>query len=286
MRLKITLGQSIRDLFKGKKDKEQILSEIEELLISSDFGIDFTLEIINELENIAKLWDRNEFMGQLKAIIKQKMKIDKLYFNNGSLNAYLIFGVNGTGKTTTVGKIAYKLKSDNRKVLIAAADTYRDAAIEQLIVWAKRANVPVVRQYQGSDPGAVVFDACDAARSRKVNDLVIDTAGRLHNKERLMKELVKISKIVENKLTNANIRNILIIDATTGQNAISQALLFNEYIGVDGIILTKLDSSAKGGVACSISGKLKIPIIYAGIGERIDDLIDFDVDQYLDAIFN
>jgi fused signal recognition particle receptor len=194
--------------------------------------------------------------------------------------------VNGTGKTTTCAKLAYKLKRKGRCVLIAAADTYRDAAIEQLLIWSKRAEVPVIRQFQGSDAGAVVFDACDAALSRKVDDLVIDTAGRLHNKEMLMKELAKIGKILDKKLPDARRLKLLTLDATTGQNAISQASLFDEYIGVDGIILTKLDSSAKGGIACAVSGKLKIPILYAGIGEKVEDLDDFDIDEYLDMLFS
>jgi len=285
MKLNVKLGQNIKNLFKGKKDKQRIISEVEEVLISSDFGIDFTSDIINELEKADSKDDRDKFVEELKTIIKKKMIIENPKLSNNTLNIHLLFGVNGTGKTTTVGKLAYKLKEENRKVLICAADTYRDAAIEQLMIWGKRADVPMIRQHQGSDPGAVVFDACDAARSKKVNDLVIDTAGRLHNKERLMGELAKISRIVEKKLPDAKKIKLLVIDATTGQNAITQASLFNEYIGVDGIILTKLDSSAKGGVACSISGKLKIPILFVGIGEKIEDLINFNVDKYLDAMF-
>ena len=193
--------------------------------------------------------------------------------------------MNGTGKTTTVGKLAYKLKNDGNRVLIAAADTYRDAAIDQLMIWSNRADVPVILKEQGSDSGAVVYDACDASKRRSIDDLIIDTAGRLHNKEALMEELSKISRILEKRLPEARKLKMLVLDATTGQNAISQAVLFNQYVGVDGIILTKLDSSSKGGVACAVSGKLKIPIFYAGTGESLEDLVDFNVEEYLDTIF-
>ena len=193
--------------------------------------------------------------------------------------------MNGTGKTTTVGKLAYKLKNDGNRVLIAAADTYRDAAIDQLMIWSNRADVPVILTEQGSDSGAVVYDACDASKRRSIDDLIIDTAGRLHNKEALMEELSKISRILEKRLPEARKLKMLVLDATTGQNAISQAVLFNQYVGVDGIILTKLDSSSKGGVACAVSGKLKIPIFYAGTGESLEDLVDFNVEEYLDTIF-
>lgn len=285
MNLKIKLGHKLNDIFRRNKERVDILSEIEELLIAADFGIEFTLEIISNLKKNLPSLLREKIISALKNIIKEKMTLDHRLEPHESLNAHLVFGVNGTGKTTTVGKLAYKFKIEGKRVLIAAADTYRDAAIDQLIVWSKRANVPLIRQEQGADPGAVVYDACDAARSRHVNDLVIDTAGRLHNKEALMEELAKISRVLEKKLPEANKIKLLTLDATTGQNAISQAFLFNKYIGVNGIILTKLDSSAKGGIACTVSGKLKIPLIYAGTGENVEDLIDFDLDEYLNNLF-
>jgi len=285
MNMKIKLGQKLNEIFRGKKEREDILTEIEELLIAADFGIEFTFEIIGDLKKSSPSLLREKIISSLKNIIKEKMTLDHRPESHETLNAHLIFGVNGTGKTTTVGKLAYRLKVKGKRVLIAAADTYRDAAIDQLVVWSKRANVPLIRQEQGADPGAVVYDACDAARSRHVNDLVIDTAGRLHNKEALMEELAKISRVLEKKLPEANIINLLTLDATTGQNAISQAFHFNKYIGVDGIILTKLDSSAKGGIACAVSGKLKIPLLYAGTGEKVEDLIDFDLNEYLNNIF-
>ncbi|KPJ89575.1 MAG: hypothetical protein AMS17_01290 [Spirochaetes bacterium DG_61] len=284
--MKFKLGERLNRIFGGKKEKEEIIVDIEELLITADFGVEFTEEILDELrEHTFSSSEENTSM-LLKEIIKEKMELSYPREQGDGLTAHLIFGVNGTGKTTSVGKLAYKLKQAGRNVLIAAADTYRDAAIEQLLIWSKRADVPVIRQFQGSDAGAVVFDACDAAVSRGVQDLLIDTAGRLHNKETLMKELAKIGVILDRKLLGANRRKLLVLDATTGQNALSQAALFKEYIGVDGIILTKLDSSAKGGIACAVSGKLKIPIYYAGTGEKIQDLIDFKVDEYLTMLFS
>ncbi len=286
MKLKMKLGQKLHTIFKGKTEKQAIVSEIEELLIAADFGIEFSAEIRDELWKKMSLSKETDNTDLIKTVIKERMALSALPERGDVLNAYLIFGVNGSGKTTTVGKLAYKLKNEGDDVLIVAADTYRDAAIDQLLIWSTRADVPIVRQFQGSDPGAVVYDACDAALSRNVKALVIDTAGRLHTKERLMEELSKIGRILDRKLPNARRLKLLVIDATTGQNALSQASLFNEYIGVDGIILTKLDSSAKGGIACAVSGKLQIPIIYAGIGENVEDLIDFNIDEYLNMLFS
>jgi fused signal recognition particle receptor len=283
---KLSLGQRLNGLFGGKRDREEILSSLEELLISSDFGIDFTAEVIDALERRTSTTERDAVVKDLKGIIKEHMTSQAPVYGKAGLNVYLIFGVNGTGKTTTAGKIAFLLKEEGRKVLIAAADTFRDAAIEQLSVWSRRAGVPLIKQYQGSDPGAVVFDACDSARSRGVEFLIIDTAGRLHNKERLMEELVKIGRVLDRQLPDAQKIKLLTLDATTGQNGVSQADLFNRYLGVDGIVLTKLDSSAKGGIACAISGRLGIPIFFAGVGEGIEDLIRFDVDEYLSSIFD
>jgi len=283
---KLGLGQRLNSLFSGKRDSEDILNDIEELLITSDFGIEFTTEVIDELRRRISSAERDVVVAELKSIIKEHMTLEAPGFENSGITVFLIFGVNGTGKTTTAGKIAYQLKEEGRKVLIAAADTFRDAAIEQLAVWSRRAGVPLIKQYQGSDPGAVVFDACDSARSRGVDFLIIDTAGRLHNKERLMEELVKIGNVLDRKMPDAQRVKLLTLDATTGQNGVSQADLFNQYIGVDGIILTKLDSSAKGGIACSISGRIGIPILYAGVGEHIEDLVQFNVDEYLSSLFD
>jgi fused signal recognition particle receptor len=289
VKLKIQIGKRLNGIFSGRRGGEQILEDIEEILITSDFGIEFTGQITEELGKRVRTYKREDVLSELRNVIREKVAVRPDSSEGparSSMTAHLIFGVNGTGKTTTAGKLAYRLKNKGRKVLIAAADTFRDAAIEQLLEWAKRAGVPLVRQPQGADPGAVVYDACDAALSRGVEDLIIDTAGRLHNKERLMEELKKIARILDRKADSASRRKLLVLDATTGQNAVEQARQFREYTGVDGIILTKLDSSAKGGVACTVSGILGIPILYAGTGERIEDLADFDIDEYLDILLS
>jgi fused signal recognition particle receptor len=283
---KLGLGKRLNSLFKAKRDREDILSDIEELLITSDFGIEFTTDLIDDLKRGFSSSESEDIVPLLRETIKGRMTREIPPFDRDTITVLLIFGVNGTGKTTTTGKLAAFLKNQGSSVLVAAADTFRDAAIEQLEVWSNRAGVPLIKQYQGSDPGAVVFDACDAAHSRGVDFLIIDTAGRLHNKERLMEELVKIGSILDRKLPDAQRIKLLTLDATTGQNGVSQADLFNQYLGVDGIILTKLDSSAKGGIACAISGRLHIPIYYAGLGEGIDDLVSFDVDEYLKSLFD
>jgi len=285
MSLNFQLGAKIVSLFAHTRDRDDIIGALEELLIAADFGIDFTHAIMNELAAQNLSTDQNEWIVQLKQILKEKMSHEILHQNIGSQTVWLVFGVNGTGKTTTVGKLAYRLKKEGKTVLIAAADTYRDAAIDQLLIWARRADVPVVRQMQGADPAAVVYDACDAALKRKVNALLIDTAGRLHNKEQLMEELGKISRVIAKKFPTAQIRKVLTVDATTGQNALNQTALFSHYTGVDGIILTKLDSSAKGGIACAISWKYKIPVLYVGTGEKVEDLEVFTIDQYLQGLF-
>lgn len=286
MKFKFALGEKIQAIFRSKRERGELLSEIEELLITSDFGIEFTRDITDELKKRAHSYDRETLLNLLKEIIKEKMALPRPPQGEGTLTAYLVFGVNGTGKTTTVGKLAYRLKNRGRRVLIAAADTYRDAAIDQLVIWSERAGVPIIKQQQGADSGAVVYDSCDAALRRQVDEMVIDTAGRLHNKERLMRELEKIWRILDKKLPGAKKLKLLTLDATTGQNALSQASLFYEYVGVDGIVLTKLDSSAKGGIACSVSGRLGIPILYAGVGEKVEDLVDFHVGGYLDNLFS
>jgi fused signal recognition particle receptor len=283
---KIAIGKKLFSIFRERKDKQELLEGIEELLISADFGVDFTSEVLDELQRRCDSYESDEIIGTLKSIIKERMYLERSRLRGDGITAVIVFGVNGSGKTTSVGKLAYKLKTEGKKVLIAAADTHRDAAIDQLAIWSRRVDVPLIKQYQGSDPGAVVFDACDSALSRGVDFLIIDTAGRLHTGERLMEELAKIGRILEKKLPHSHKLKLLTLDATTGQNGISQASMFNEYIGVDGIILTKLDSSAKGGIACTISGKLRIPIVYVGTGQNIEDLEDFDIDEYLESIFS
>ncbi len=280
-----SIGKRLHSIFKSKKVDDALLSSIEELLVTADFGIEFSGYIVHEFQKRSVDANPKQFSSLLKSVVKERMTIHPLDAADGQLTVLLVFGVNGSGKTTTVGKLAYFFKQQGKKVLVAAADTYRDAAIDQLAVWCGRADVPIIKQYQGSDAGAVVYDSCDSALSRQVQFLIIDTAGRLHNKQQLMEELSKIGRILEKKLPETKTLKILTLDATTGQNGISQASLFNEYIGVDGIIITKLDSSAKGGIACSISGKLGIPIFFAGVGERIEDIAVFDADAYLDELF-
>ena len=290
MRLNIRIGNRLRGVFSGKHgSKETLIPEIEEILITSDFGIEFTQIIISDLVKRVGTYEKKEVLATLREILKERITVEPgppQAKDNSHMTIHLVFGVNGTGKTTSIGKLAHRLKQDNRKVLIAAADTFRDAAVEQLSEWARRADVPVIQQGQGADPGAVVYDAIDAAYARKIDDLIIDTAGRLHNKERLMEELKKISMILDKKAGEATRKRLLVLDATTGQNAIEQARQFNEYTGVDGIILTKLDSSAKGGVACTVSGLLGVPILWAGTGEGIEDLVYFNIDEYIDILLS
>jgi fused signal recognition particle receptor len=308
-----SLGGRLHRLF-GKKLDEETLEKVEEILIGADFGLEFTDRILDRLRTCGQ-GSGEQLIGELRAAIREQMISGTAAASarpsgheaprdgetppgdapadtsrDGATpprgpDVYLVFGVNGTGKTTTVGKLARLLRNRGRRVLIAAADTYRDAAIEQLSVWARRAEVPLVRQEQGADPGAVVFDACDAALARGVDALLVDTAGRLHNKERLMAELAKLGRVLDRKLPDCRKIKLLTIDATTGQNGIAQAEQFNQHIGVHGIILTKLDSSSKGGVACAIWGKLGIPILYVGTGEKLEDLEPFSMDDYLDALF-
>lgn len=290
MRLNIRIGKRLGGVFSGRHgSKETLLAEIEEILIISDFGIEFTQQIISDLVKRVGTYEKKEVLATLREILKDRITVEPgpaQAKDDSHMTVHLVFGVNGTGKTTSIGKLAYRLKQDNRRVLIAAADTFRDAAVEQLSEWARRADVPVIQQGQGADPGAVVYDAIDAAYARKIHDLIIDTAGRLHNKERLMEELKKISKILDKKAREATRKRLLVLDATTGQNAIEQARQFNEYTGVDGIILTKLDSSAKGGVACTVSGLLGVPILWAGTGEGIEDLVSFNIDEYIDILLS
>ena len=278
MKLKLNLGQKLKNIFGGKREKEEIVSEIEELLITADFGIEFTTEITDELLKRIPSSDKYGSIDLLKEIIKDRMSITSLPDIHDRLNAYLIFGVNGTGKTTTVGKLAYKLKNEGNNVLIAAADTYRDAAIEQLLIWSKRAEVPVIRQFQGSDPGAVVYDACDAAVNRNANALVIDTAGRLHDNENLMAELSKLMKIAKPDM------KIFVGESITGNDCVEQARQFNEKIGIDAIILAKADVDEKGGAALSVSYVTQKPIIYLGVGQTYDSLETFQKEKTLENL--
>lgn len=287
---KSNLTQQIESIvFRHKKIDDDFLEELEEILITSDMGVETTMDIIDYIKVEAKK-RKLEDTSQIKDVIKEYL-INMLEENsdkdetNNTQRVIMIVGVNGVGKTTSIGKIAYRLKESGKSVIVAAADTFRAAAVEQLKEWCNRAGVDIISQEQGSDPGAVVFDAIQAAKARKTDILICDTAGRLHNKKNLMNELSKIFKIVDKEFSGAKIDVYLVIDATTGQNGLIQAKLFKETCQINGLILTKLDGTAKGGIAFPIVNELKIPIKYIGVGEKIDDLQDFNAKNFVNAIF-
>ena len=287
---KENLTEQIENIvFKHKKIDDEFLDELEEILITSDMGMETTMDIIDYIKGETKK-RKLEDTSEIKDVIKEYL-INMLEENEDEEEAknqqrvILIVGVNGVGKTTSIGKIAYRLKSAGNSVIVAAADTFRAAAVEQLREWCTRAGVDIIASEQGSDPGAVVYDAIQAAKARKIDILICDTAGRLHNKKNLMNELSKIFKILDREFSEAKIDVYLVIDATTGQNGIIQAKLFSETCNINGLILTKLDGTAKGGIAFPIVNELKIPIKYVGVGEKIDDLQDFNATDFVNAIF-
>lgn len=268
---------------------EDLYEELEEILITSDIGVETSVQIIEKLRAKVKaerIKDPEEILPCMKEVI-----IDILGDYKNSIipektpEVKLIIGVNGVGKTTSIGKIASRIKSNNFKVLLAAADTFRAAAIDQLEVWSKRAGVDLIKHQEGADPAAVVFDAIQAAKARKVDVLICDTAGRLHNKKNLMDELGKINRIIDREYSEAHRETLLVLDGTTGQNAVIQAKQFMEVCHIDGIILTKLDGTAKGGVVISIKNSLNIPVKYIGVGEGIDDLQEFNSREFVEALF-
>lgn len=286
------LFRKIKNIFSGRTTIDaELYEELEELLIQSDIGFDMTVKIVSALEKevgkrgITNPEDIYEVLKDVmtKFLITEGNELDIV---DGELNVILVVGVNGVGKTTTIGKLARKYKSQGKKVIVGAADTFRAAAIEQLEEWGQRAGVEIVKKEQGSDPGAVVFDAIQVAQGKKADILIIDTAGRLHNKSNLMKELEKINNIIQKKLGHTRYESILVIDGTTGQNGLSQAKIFNEVTKLTGFIVTKLDGTAKGGIVFSISEEIKKPIKYIGVGEKIEDLREFNVKDYIDAIFD
>ncbi|GAA0734879.1 signal recognition particle-docking protein FtsY [Clostridium oceanicum] len=268
---------------------EDLYEELEEILVTADIGVDTSLEIIERLRKKVreeKIKDPEEIIPALKAVV-----LDILGREKGSIEpettpkVTFIIGVNGVGKTTSIGKISSKLKNKGFKVIMAAADTFRAAAIDQLEVWSNRSGVDIIKHQEGSDPGAVVFDAIQASKARKADVLICDTAGRLHNKKNLMNELSKINKILEREYEEASKETLLVLDATTGQNAVIQAKEFMEVCPIDGIILTKLDGTAKGGVVISIKEQLDIPVKLIGVGEGIEDLQEFDPEEFVEALF-
>ena len=269
---------------------EDLYEELEEILVMSDIGMDTTIEIINRLKDKIrkeKINDPNEVYPALKDVIKGMMLEGTKEVSNEEVGkkVLLVIGVNGVGKTTSIGKLAAKNKNAGKKVLLAAADTFRAAAIDQLEVWSQRAGVDLIKHSEGSDPAAVVFDAVNAAKARNTDLLICDTAGRLHNKKNLMDELSKIGRIIDREFEGANKETLLVLDATTGQNAVIQAKQFMEACPIDGIILTKLDGTAKGGVVISIKNSLNIPVKYIGVGEGIEDLQEFDAESFAEALF-
>lgn len=266
---------------------EDLYEELEEILITSDVGMDTTIDIIERLRTKIrkeKINDPQEVKPALKEVIRDILLEGAYEDNEDEKKVMLIIGVNGVGKTTSIGKIASKNKADGKKVLLAAADTFRAAAIDQLEVWSKRADVDIVKHQEGSDPAAVVFDAIEATKARNVDLLICDTAGRLHNKKNLMNELEKINRIIDRELEGYKKETLLVLDATTGQNAVIQAKQFMEVCPIDGIILTKLDGTAKGGVVISIKQSLNIPVRYIGVGEGVEDLQKFDAEGFAEAI--
>ena len=271
------------------KIDEDFFEELEETLILSDIGAETSCDICDRLRAEVKrtgTTDPAEVKGLLKSIIADILSGNHELDFSTKPAVILVIGVNGAGKTTTIGKLAANLKNDGKKVIVAAADTFRAAAIDQLNVWTDRAGVDIVKHAEGSDPAAVVFDACSAAKARNADVLIIDTAGRLHNKKNLMEELKKISRIISQQLPDSALETLLVLDATTGQNAVNQARLFKEVCEITGIVLTKLDGTAKGGIIIPIKNELDIPVKLVGIGEKIDDLQNFIPQDYAEILFS
>ncbi len=267
---------------------EDLFDELEEQMIMSDIGVETSEEICDRLRKKIKergITDPKEIMGLIHEVIAEIMGDDTGLDLTVSPAVIMVIGVNGAGKTTTIGKLCHQFRQEGKKVLVAAADTFRAAAIDQLEVWTQRAGVDIVKHAEGSDPGAVVYDALEAAKARGCDVVVIDTAGRLHNKKNLMEELKKINRIIDTKAGECSREILLVLDATTGQNAVNQAKLFSETAPITGIVLTKLDGTAKGGIVISIKNELGIPVKLIGVGEKIDDLQPFDSNMFVDALF-
>ncbi|GAB6088268.1 signal recognition particle-docking protein FtsY [Alkaliphilus crotonatoxidans] len=282
----------IEDLIKSyQKIDEDLFEEIEEILITADLGVETTMEIIDDLKDRVKTEKITEPTA-IKGLLKEKLTaLLNEFSDNSPLKTepapaiILVVGVNGVGKTTSIGKIAHRLKKEGKKVVLAAGDTFRAAAADQLKIWGDRVGVEVIRHQEGADPGAVIYDGIQAAKARQADVLICDTAGRLHNKKNLMNELGKIFKIVEREYSNATKEVLLVLDATTGQNAIQQAKVFKEVADITGLVLTKLDGTAKGGVVVAISRELKIPVKLIGVGEKMEDLQEFDAKDFVEALF-
>ncbi|QOR68532.1 signal recognition particle-docking protein FtsY [Cytobacillus suaedae] len=290
-----SFSEKVNDLVaRYRKVDEDFFEELEEILIGADVGVSTVMELIDQLKTEVKRRNIQD-TKEVQAVISEKLvdiyqggtiESSDLNIQSEGLTVILIVGVNGAGKTTTIGKLANRLKNEGKTVLLAAGDTFRAGAIDQLEVWGDRVGVDVIKQSEGSDPAAVMFDAVQAAKSRNVDVLLCDTAGRLQNKVNLMKELEKVKRVIERELPGAPHEVLLVLDATTGQNAMAQAKTFSEATNVSGIVLTKLDGTAKGGIVLAIRNELKIPVKFVGLGEKVDDLQQFDPEQYVYGLFS
>ena len=271
------------------KVDDELLEEIEEILITADVGVDTTMNIIEKLTDVIKtkkITDPQDVKGELRLIIEEILTNENSTLDvSNKPTIILMVGVNGVGKTTTIGKLASRYKKEGKKVLIAAGDTFRAAAIDQLEVWAKRSDVDIIKHQEGADPGAVIFDSIKAAKARDIDLLICDTAGRLHNKANLMNELSKVFKIVDREYPEAKKEVLLVVDATTGQNAVSQAKSFKQVCDITGLVLTKLDGTAKGGVVLAVKSEVDVPVKLIGVGEKMEDLQDFDAKAFSEALF-
>ena len=272
-----------------EKLDDEFFDNLEESLILADVGVNIATEAVNSLRNAVFSYDMKDpeqVKAELRKILLQKLSVGDAALDTAkSPTVILVIGVNGVGKTTSIGKLAARLKGEGKKVLLCAGDTFRAAAADQLEIWANRAGVPIVRQHEGADPGAVLFDALQAARARDVDVVLCDTAGRLHNKQNLMNELAKLRKIIDRELPEAGRETLLVLDATTGQNGLIQARSFKETAGLTGIVLTKLDGTAKGGIVIAIARELGVPVKFVGVGEGIDDLKSFDPEEFVNDLF-
>lgn len=289
---KEAISRKFDALLSGGELNDEFYEELEDILISSDVGAKASIEIVDELRVYArknKIRTANDVRAALKEIlisIFDDVKVEKYdgsFFKTPAIVS--VIGVNGVGKTTSLGKLAHNLKKEGKEVCLVAADTFRAAAAEQLTMWANKAKVRIIKHAEGADAGAVVYDGIASAKAKKTDALLVDTAGRLHTKENLMNELAKIDRIIDKEYPEANRYNLIVIDATTGQNAVSQIENFNEFVKLDGIILTKLDGTAKGGIIISIAKTLKLPVFYVGVGEGIDDLEEFNAKEFVENIF-
>ena len=286
-RTRANVGERMDELVENYVElNDDFYDELTDILIMADVGMKLSEEVVGKLREkcrAEKIGNPARARDELKQILIDKMSAPPLRL--ASPMVLLIIGVNGVGKTTTIGKLASRMKTVGRRVIICAGDTFRAAAADQLTVWAERAGVPIIKQYEGADPAAVVFDGVQTAKAKHADVLIVDTAGRLHNKAHLMEELKKMARVVEREYPEATTKALLVIDATTGQNGLAQANVFKDVADLDGIVLTKLDGTAKGGIAIAIREELGLPVRYIGVGEQLDDMQPFDAKEFIDAIF-